>query len=81
VFVEKAREDVVVAVGEDGGRDLHAIIEEAARWSTSAVDLRLYLFDNNSLTTFDWLHRLVSPGALCGVLWIVRFIYSADGFV
>jgi hypothetical protein len=63
MLVEEAGEDVVVTVGEDGGRDLHAIIEEAAGGLASAVDLRLDLFDDDSLAAFDWFHLNRVPGS------------------
>ena len=61
-LVEEARGDVIVAVGEDGGRDVDAVAQDAAGGITAAVHLRLDLFDDDSFTAFGRFHSFRSPG-------------------
>ena len=56
VLVEQAAGDVVMAVGKDGGGDVDAVVEEAARGIPAAIDLRLDGFNDDSFAAFGRFH-------------------------
>jgi hypothetical protein len=56
VLVEKAAQNVVVAIAEDGGGDGDAVAEEAANRGASAVELWLDVFEDDSLSAFGRFH-------------------------
>jgi hypothetical protein len=58
VLVKEACEDVVMTVGEDGGRDGDSVVEEAARRSEATVNLGLDIFDDDALTAFGRFHSV-----------------------
>ena len=58
MLVQKLRQHVIVPIGKDRCGNIHSVTDDSPGRVSTAIYLRLNLFNDDALTAFYWFHTL-----------------------